>query len=134
MDQKTDSGLPVQKNDGSDLIRNWAALIYYAEGVKHRASGRGDKKVESVIQFEDLDPEQAQKWMYKATSYAFMLGKLNHKIAPKVNEKESYKERMENIETLSAIIRAFMPKLKTTKPSLFPVEELAHWIMDGRTK
>lgn len=128
MDEKTAGGVGVSQEHKVNIIDGLAAQIYYAEGKRYRGSG-DDKK---LIQFEQLAEEDRKKFADRAGSYLMMIGKMNLSIVPYVDPKESEEKRLKNLTILSEIIKSFVSKLKTTKPALFPHDELASWILEGR--
>jgi hypothetical protein len=99
------------------LIVLLAALMYF-DSVK-------PEQHKNMIPFEKLTEAEQDPFLKPAGKFLIYLDKLNLVPGPKVDLKKQNVLDSLNTEELKDKIDAFVKKLKTTKPSLFPSMELA---------
>ena len=117
MDDQTKS--PVPDQIPANFVKQFAALLYYA----------GTENTPEQKQYEELEEKEQSPWLRQVLDILLAIDKLNMMLVKKVSQEESEQKERKNIEILTQIISDFVKGLKTTKPSLFPSEELAHRIL-----
>lgn len=101
------------------IIHGLAAGIFYHE--------QGTEK-----NFEDLKAEELKPYMEKAQVCLEHIGKMGYGLILQKELVEKKADEVKHLVHLTEIIKKFVNKLNTTKPALFPAEELAHKILDGK--
>jgi len=99
------------------------AEILYLEDIKP-SLGKKDTKM-----FDNLSSDEVKPYLAQAVRTLQAVDKLNLMLVTKKSEAERAETRKKNIETLTKLISEFIKKLKTTKPDMFPCEELAHYLL-----
>ena len=118
-----DSGVRVAY-DPNSLAGKLAQVLYYDHEI---AKGEKDVSPYEAMAYPDQDV-----WNKRAYACLAALDKLNKRVVDVtavVSPKESEERRRHNHTVLSGIIRDFNKGLKTTKPELYPCEELAYKIL-----
>ena len=100
------------------IMQQIAAGIYYHE------NGTGKS-------FESLTAEELKPWFERAISALVAIEKINMVVVAQAKVNLGLEAEAKHLERLTQIIQKFVKGLTTTKPALFPVEELAHRILDG---
>lgn len=98
------------------LSESLAELMYYDEGAK--------------APFEKLPKEEAEARVGKAARILLHLDQLNMEVIPVRKKEDEEKVRKQSLAELTARIKKFVSTLNTTKPALFPCEELACRILE----
>ena len=94
-----------------------AALIYF--------DSLTPAKRKDALAFEKLTEAEQDPYVKQADRCLAALDKLNLSAQPKVDAKKAAESDQQKIDALITIIKDFIKGLKTTKPNLFPCEELA---------
>lgn len=95
-----------------------------------------------IIPFKEIGSEPQKLWYGRAAAALISLDKLNKMIVPKVDKADLEQDRNKHIDRLTAIIDAFVRKVKTlrcpkcgstadSRSALFPSKELSYRILDG---
>lgn len=87
-----------------------------------------DMNTERKVDFVNLQQVYKDKWYAKAHSAINCLSKMNKIIVTPGQVKQEVDERF-LFNKVVGIIKEFNKGLKTTKPDLYPVDELAHKIL-----
>jgi hypothetical protein len=116
-----EAAIPAGKVE-APLHTRIATLLYY--------DANAPKAAGALISFEKQTEEVQKPFLSQATRLLIAVDKLDLAIVKKVDPKIARELARKNLETLTAIIKEFVKGLKTTKPGLFPAEELAHRILD----
>lgn len=90
-------------------------LLYYNERTKN---------------FNEIPEEEKKKWFKRAVGVYSALDKMNLMTVPKVDINKVNLDKRKDFNALVITIQTFMKKIKTTKPNLFPCEELAYKILE----
>jgi hypothetical protein len=106
------------------IAQELAALIYYDRLPKLKAG-------EKIVQFEDLPEDKQDPFHKEAGRFLLRLDKMNRMIVKKASEEDRKAKEEQTLEILTQIIRGFVKDLNTTRPELFPCEELALKILGG---
>lgn len=116
----------------NDFINDLASLTYY--GI------HGTKTA-----FESLPEAERDTWARMAGTVLISLDKLNKMVVVKVEPEETEERRLKNVALLKDIVSQFVQGVKTVRcprcgssadlrPALFPCEELAFRILEGKVK
>jgi len=100
------------------IVTQIAALLFY-NAMKE------DKKGEPCPQFEELEEKKQHPYIARSVEMMGALDKLNLKIILRPDARKEELTEARKVEELKEVIGGFVKGLKTTKPALFPVEELA---------
>jgi len=107
-----------------ELIKNFAEMLY--ANTPHKEGDAAELK----------DAKQSVKEQFEArvVSIMLVLDKLNMEIVPRRDRSKDEENAQNNVDVCTEIVKAFVAKLKSPKgvADMFPCEELAHWIIDGR--
>ena len=112
-----------QEKKAQGLVDRLGALIYF-EGLK-------PAQRKEAMPFEQLTEAEQQPYVAQAGKFLQHLDKLNLAAQPKVDHKKEEVSANQEREMLAGIIATFMKGIRTTKPGLFPCEELAARIQEG---
>jgi len=103
------------------VTKTLAALMYYP-------SNPGGQS------FDDLPGDRRFVWYDRAADVMIAIDKLDMMLVKKTDPAKVEGDRRKHLDILCIIIQNLLRELKTTKPELFPVEELAIRIYDGKTQ
>ncbi len=81
-------------------------------------------------QFEILTYNEQEPWLKMAMVVLQHLDKMDLVLVPRVRWQATEAKKPIDIIKLTELITKFTKKLNTTKPALFPNEELAHRILE----
>lgn len=102
---------------GVNVQQTLAELIYYNDNPKGEP-------------FEKLDTEIKRHWVSYAGNILICIDKMNMTLTKKIDPKEKQEQNRKSFNYLYNLVQGFVQKLKTTKPELFPCEELVHKLME----
>ncbi len=91
-------------------------------------------KRKDATPFEKLTEAEQQPYAGQAARFISYLDKLNFMVCIKTDPKKEAESEARNLEILTTQIKDFVKGLTTTKPALFPCEELAARILRGPEK
>lgn len=107
----------VPSKTGASIKDEIAACLFYLDkGVK--------------TQFETASAEVMADYRNKSAAVLAHLSKMDLTLANVKVSAEAEKAGKKSLEAVTLIIKKFVSGLKTTKPALFPSEELAHKILE----
>ena len=115
--KKVVEALPTTPKTTGTLPDQLAALLYYREHPKEAGS------------FEHLTDEQTRdRFLIDAAACLDALEKLGYVVLP--TPATPAKDRVQQIEELTFLLKEFVAKLQSLRPDHFPAEELAHQLVD----
>lgn len=113
----------VKEKKPQSLVMLLAALFYF--------DSIPPVKRKEAMAFEKLTEAEQSPYTTQANKFLVYLDKLNLSAQPKVDAKKAEEAEQRNLDILTGQIKDFVAGLKTTKPNLFPCDELALRILRG---